>query len=329
MRPGAAAGAASVRVRAPARLHLGIFPLPGGGFGGLGVALRRPVAEVVARPARDLTASGPQAERALGAARAVAERCAPGAGAALAVVRDIPSHVGLGSGTQIDLAAAVAVARLWGVGAGPRELAPLVGRAQRTRVGTETFAGGGLVLYRAGAEPPAVRLDVPARWRFVVAIPGGASGFAGPDEARAFADLPPMERADVEAITAAIDRLLLPSLRAGDVAGVGAALEVIQARVGDYFAPVQGGRYRHPLGERLARAMRAAGAWAAGQSSWGPALFGLAESPGAARRIAAAARRVLEAWPQGGWAFVTAVSPGGAAVVVERWPQATDVVYSR
>ena len=49
----------SVRVEAPARLHLGMLDAAGGGtrrFGGLGVAVTRPAAVVEASPSAELAA---------------------------------------------------------------------------------------------------------------------------------------------------------------------------------------------------------------------------------------------------------------------------------
>ena len=64
----------TVRVEAPARLHMGMLDVAGSGgrrFGGLGVAISRPAAVVEASAAEDVSAEGADAERAL----AVAKRC--------------------------------------------------------------------------------------------------------------------------------------------------------------------------------------------------------------------------------------------------------------
>ena len=63
----------TVRVEAAARLHMGMLDASGDGerrFGGLGVAVRRPAAVVEATQSDDVTAEGPDAERALAVARA-------------------------------------------------------------------------------------------------------------------------------------------------------------------------------------------------------------------------------------------------------------------
>ena len=64
----------TVRVEAPARLHMGMLDASGDGprrFGGLGVAVSRPAVVVDATASDELTVEGPDAERAL----VVAQRC--------------------------------------------------------------------------------------------------------------------------------------------------------------------------------------------------------------------------------------------------------------
>ncbi|MDP9344416.1 MAG: hypothetical protein M3P44_01600, partial [Actinomycetota bacterium] len=62
----------TVRVEAPARLHMGMLDASGDGrrrFGGLGVAVSRPAVVVEASTSDELTAEGPDAERALAVAQ--------------------------------------------------------------------------------------------------------------------------------------------------------------------------------------------------------------------------------------------------------------------
>ena len=97
----------TVRVEAPARLHMGMLDASGDGprrFGGLGVAVSRPVVVVEATSSDELRVEGPEAERAL----AVAQRCLASFGGAtgahVRVLEAIPAHAGLGSGTKLALA---------------------------------------------------------------------------------------------------------------------------------------------------------------------------------------------------------------------------------
>src|ERR671938_160832 len=81
---------------------------------------------------------------------------------------------------------------------------------------------------------------------------------------------------------------LLPALVDGDVEEFGASLTRVQRLVGDAFAPVQGGRF-HPRAGTLVEALLRGGAAGAGQSSWGPAVYGVvgseAAGPALPRRV--------------------------------------------
>ena len=78
---------------------------------------------------------------------------------------------------------------------------------------------------------------------------------------------------------------LLPALVDRDLEEFGAALTRVQQLVGDAFAAVQGGRF-HPRAGALVEALLRAGAAGAGQSSWGPAVYGVVGSEAAGRELA-------------------------------------------
>ena len=124
-------------------------------------------------------------------AASLAHHRLPG-GARLCVHRTFPSHAGLGSGTQLALAVARALAEVHRVPTDARGLARSVGRAPRSAIGTWTFAGGGLVLEGGrrpeseDAAPLLARLPFPASWRCVVAVPHSARGISGIAEEVAF-----------------------------------------------------------------------------------------------------------------------------------------------
>jgi beta-ribofuranosylaminobenzene 5'-phosphate synthase len=182
----------TVRVEAPARLHLGMLAVAGDGvrrFGGLGVSVSRPAVVLEAQPADDLAVEGAEAERALTFARRCSEALGLEGGAHLRVVEAIPPHVGLGSGTKLALAVAQALAAVHGRTVDAPALAQAAGRAARSAVGTWTFALGGLVVeggVRADADGPApllMRHAVPDEWRIVLVVPEAEPGLSGVAEA--------------------------------------------------------------------------------------------------------------------------------------------------
>jgi beta-ribofuranosylaminobenzene 5'-phosphate synthase len=283
----------SVRVEAPARLHLGMLAVAGDGgrrFGGLGVAVSRPAVVVEARPADELSAEGADAERALMFAQRCHEALGLAGGAHLRVIEAIPSHVGLGSGTKLALAVAQALAALEGRTVDAPALAQAAGRAARSAVGMWTFALGGLVVeggVRRGAERPAPLLahhPVPEDWRTVLVVPRAEPGLSGVAEDEAFGQLTPSAERSA-AIAQLVLTSLLPALVERDVDEFGGALTGVQQLVGDSFADVQGGRF-HPRAGALVEALLRGGAAGAGQSSWGPAVYGVVGTEAAGRELA-------------------------------------------
>jgi beta-ribofuranosylaminobenzene 5'-phosphate synthase len=282
----------AVRVEAPARLHLGMLAAAGDGtrrFGGLGVSVSRPAVILDAQAADELSVEGAEAQRALAFARRCRDALGLPGGAHLRVVEAIPPHVGLGSGTKLALAVAQALAALHGRAVDAPALAGAAGRAERSAVGLWTFARGGLVVeggVRSGAERPApllVHHAMPDEWRIVLVVPKAEPGLSGVAEAQAFGRLEPSAERSA-AIAQLVLMSLLPALVERDVEEFGAALTRVQRLVGDAFAPVQGGRF-HPRAGALVEALLRGGAAGAGQSSWGPAVYGVVGSDAAGREL--------------------------------------------
>jgi beta-ribofuranosylaminobenzene 5'-phosphate synthase len=311
---------ASVFVEAPARLHFGVLDLRGAlgrRFGGLGAGVPAPSLLLEAGPADRLTADGPDAERALGFGQRFLAHHGLRGGARLTLHRAIPAHSGLGSGTQLALAVARALAELHGLPTDVVALAQAVGRGRRSAIGTWTFALGGFIVEggrREGADPIApllARFPLPPEWRCVVAVPSGAPGLSGEAEATAFEHLPPPAEREVEQVSHLVLMQLLPALVEADLAGFGAALTEVQRITGAWFAPAQGGVFAPGGSETLVRRLAEWGAAGVGQSSWGPAVYGLCGSEPEARTIAARASAVVG--PEG-QVFGGGFAPAGARV---------------
>jgi beta-RFAP synthase len=99
-------------------------------------------------------------------------------------------------------------------------------------------------------------------------------GLHGPDEIRAFASLPPIASEVTNWLCGLVLLGILPAVVEHDLAAFGAAVSELQARVGACFAPVQGGPYAVPVASAIAAELTGLGFVGAGQSSWGPTLFG-------------------------------------------------------
>jgi beta-RFAP synthase len=313
----------TVRVEAPARLHMGMLDASGRGarrFGGLGVGVRRPAVVLEATAADDFAAEGPDAERALAVARRCCDALGGGGppGAHIRVLEAIPPHAGLGSGTKVALATTAALAALRGAAPDPPAMARMAGRGARSAVGLWTFALGGFVVEggrRPGSDEPApllARHPVPDEWRCVLAIPAADPGLSGGAEEAAFAELRPDPDRSAR-IAQLVLTGLLPALVEHDVGEFGAAVTQIQRLVGEAFAPAQGGTF-HPRAGALVEALLRHGAAGAGQSSWGPAVYGVVGGEDEGRELA---RRLEPELGPGGVVEVVRFDNRGATVTVD------------
>jgi len=322
----------SVVVQTGARLHLGFLDLQGGlgrEYGSIGVALRKPRVVLEARRSpQGITVDGEPMARARSLAQTFAAHFGYHGGLRLILRESIPEHVGLGAGTQISLAVGAAIAALLNRRVDARELAELCGRGSVSGIGTAAFDQGGLVIDGGvvssartpvgrpaprSVPPVIVRHSVPKDWVFVVALPNQPQGLSGPEEREAFGKLPPVSPEHAGAISRMVLMQLLPALVEDDVTRFGQALTEIQRLVGDAFAPAQGGRFAAKVVANCIDAMLEAGAYGAGQSSWGPACYGLTRESDGIVQLEKAVKRVLDAG-SGGVVFASPVSNRGAII---------------
>ena len=316
-----------VYVKTPARLHFGLIDMNGDMrrfFGGLGVAIDRPNVILEAQTSETFFVTGEKTEQVTSLAKRFLETYRINADVSVHVEQIIPEHAGLGSGTQLALAVAAALAKLFHVKASIQELSLAMGRMKRTGVGTAVFDQGGFVVdggkrmnngsIISESFPPLIfRQPFPGDWKFVVAVPNVKKGLTKTEEKNAFGRLPPMPAEDVGRICRLTMMKLLPALVDRDIESFGDALTQIQVVIGGYFAGVQGGTFSSSAATAGLDFMKTCGAYGVGQSSWGPTVYGLVQGEEKAKKI----RVELEAFLQdrdGGQVFVANADNRGAII---------------
>ncbi len=287
----------SLHVATTARLHLGFFDLgagPGRRFGSLGLALDRPATRVSIAFANHSIAEGEESERSLRYLTALENGLGLPHRHALTVAEAIPAHAGLGSGTQLALAIGAALRARHGLAPDPRRDAALLGRGARSGIGIALFQAGGLAVdggrgSRNAPPPLLARLSVPEDWRVILVLDRAGEGLSGTKEVAVFATLPAMAASVSGRLCRLALMAALPAAAEDDLPAFGAAISEMQAILGDYFAPAQGGRFTsRAVAAALAR-LAEAGAVGIGQSSWGPSGFAFTRGEADAARLAARA----------------------------------------
>lgn len=283
----------SVTIKVPARLHLGFLDLSGDAvrrFGSLGLPLSEP--EMVATISRSIEThvEGPDSATAAEHLAALSDHLGIRTRHRLVIERSIPRHAGLGSGTQIAIAVASALRQLHGLPLDIGNDAILLGRGERSGIGIASFREGGLIIDAgkddSGKQPPVIaRLPFPEDWRVLLILDSAQDGLHGTDEIEAFRTLPPFPTASAGEICRQVLMGVMPALVERDLPAFGAAISEIQALIGSYFAPAQGGIFTSKRVEAAAGRLAEAGAVGIGQSSWGPTGFAFAPSAEAAYRM--------------------------------------------
>ncbi|MFP9191083.1 beta-ribofuranosylaminobenzene 5'-phosphate synthase family protein [Natronosalvus vescus] len=300
----------AVTVSAGARLHIGFQNLSLARerlYGGIGVGLEQPRVMVTATPAETVDVDDALAHEY--ATRAVEILDVPGV--ALTLEKRLPRHVGLGSGTQLALAVLAGVARAYGLEAAVREHAPALGRAGRSGVGVASFETGGFVVDaghptgRFTTERPAdgdwtvpplvANHRLPRDWRFLVVVPEADPGRSGADEDASMRTV--VDRADpaiADEVAGLLTRRLLPAAAEGRLEAFGEAISAIGQKNGVWYADVQGGVFRPPAGALVDSLSSNPVITGVGQSSWGPAVYGVTDASHTEEATAAAEAALQE-----------------------------------
>jgi beta-ribofuranosylaminobenzene 5'-phosphate synthase len=292
----------AIIVSTGARLHFGPLsyrPQQGRHFGGVGVMIEQPGVRLRAvRSERDaVLPAGATADRVRQFVQRYRESC-PGEwqppSCEFAIEQDVPTHNGLGSGTQLGLAVARSLSELAGeTSVRVEDLACRVGRGRRSAVGIHGFALGGLIVDAGHAAADeigalACRLALPSDWQVLLITPCGSSaGLSGAGEDQAFGQLGSMPLTLSERLCRLVVMDLLPAVQRGCFAGFSRAVYEYGRLVGEFFAPVQGGIFGHPQTDALVERLRAGGVCGAGQTSWGPTVFAFVPDVAAGGQIAA------------------------------------------
>ena len=323
-----------VIVQTPSRLHLALIDMHGGSGrvdGGVGITLDEPGILIEVRQSAALEVQGCDSvtgERIMDTALQVLEGLHAGGNISITVRNDYPSHIGLGSGSQLMLAVARAIAEIYGRTPTAKELALLVGRGGTSGIGTAAFELGGFIVdgghafgqngeksgFRPsaasrGVRPPPViaRHDFPSDWRILLAIPDLPAGASGTKESDIFRTHCPVPVGEVRELCHEILMRMLPGIVEKDLDLFGSSVNAIQ---GLGFKKIELSLQPQQIPELIER-LRSSGAACAGMSSFGPTVYAIGDTD--MRGLEQTARSFMNEH-SGGSTLITSARNKGAQV---------------
>ena len=293
--------------------------------GSVGVAIQEPRIVLKASHAPILKAKGKRSERILEYADIILKDAGIDKGVEFELVSDIPEHEGFGSGTQLALAVGSAISQLFDLNLSVDDIALTLARGKRSGIGIQIFKHGGFVVDgghrtdKPNSIPPLVfHSDIPENWFFVIGVPGIKKIFSGEVEKRAFQVIEPPPKSLIGEVARIVLIKMMPGLIENDVRAFGEAMTEIDYKVGEYWLKIQGGRFSHPLIEEGIEFILKSGVYGAGQSSWGPAFYGLVDGEKEAKRITEELWKFLNVEGKRGSAFYTKADNEGAKINITR-----------
>ena len=294
----------TVLVTAPSRLHFGMFSFGQPGerrYGGVGAMIDKPCLRVRISRARELEAVGLLTARAREfAVRYFDALAITDRGYHIEILAAPPNHVGLGVGTQLALSIIAGIRTLAGnPPLDAAKLAAIIGRGERSAIGTHGFDHGGLLVEAGKLEgeivsPLTAQVAMPETWRFVLVVPRDEQGIHGIDERRAFRDLPPVPKETTRELWRIASDRLVPAAESGHFDGFSESLYQYGLVAGLCFAKFQHGAFASERLQRLVREIRGMGVRGVGQTSWGPTVFALTSDEMAAQKLIQSLRALSE-----------------------------------
>ena len=312
----------SVSVSAPARLHMGFLDLSGSlqrHFGSIGVALNEPVTRLIMTPATTRKISGIENHRIANYLTLFCHAFDVPDTLHIELTHAIPSHIGLGSGTQMAIAIGAGLNAFYDLKLSVRDIAAVMDRGLRSGIGIGVFEQGGLVVDGGRGEntitpPMLAHFDIPEDWRFILVFDKRGQGLHGTAEIDAFKNLPPFPRAQAERLSYLLLMQALPAIAEKDIMRFGEVITELQRTVGEHFLPAQGGIFTSQDVAKSMQFFADAGAVAIGQTSWGPTGFCLVSDKEIAKNLVQQAQALFASTPLE-FNIVSARNHGGDIIV--------------
>jgi len=240
-----------------------------------------------------------------------------------------PSHVGLGSKTQLSLAIGTAISKLKNMDIPIEEITKMVERGGTSGIGWRGFETGGFIVdgghdYGIGKEKenflpssasgsanPALTIskyNIPENWRFVLVIPNVKPGAYGEEEVDIFKKYTPIPRDEVNEVSHQILMKMLPGILRNDLQCFGEGLKRIQS-IG--FKKIEISLQKQIVKDLL-KLFEKIGVKAYGMSSFGPSILGITDSDEEAEKLKETVEKYLNGI--GGHIFMCRPNNTGAKI---------------
>jgi beta-ribofuranosylaminobenzene 5'-phosphate synthase len=296
-----------LKIKTPSRLHITLIDLNGSlgrVDGGVGLALENPHLILTCNPGDDgvrVEFTNPDKispnrlkeyrDKIESASHKMMQFLGMESGFDFLVGETYPPHSGLGTGTQLSLAAGKLISKHHGQDIDAHSIGRVVGRGGTSGIGVAAFQQGGFIIdgghpkvmkskflpsSASQASPPPIiaRYEFPEDWKILLIIPRFEDRISGKKEVNIFQEYCPIPLPEVEKLSHLLLMKMMPAVAEGDLDAFGEALNSIQ---GIGFKKIEN-MLQNPVIGNIMESLRSAGAAGVGMSSFGPTVYAVTDT---------------------------------------------------
>ena len=270
-------------ISSPARIHLGFLelnPKADRVFGSIGLAISKYKTKLKVRSSKEFNISSFSKDYSKKAYEILGKltkhyNFSP---CQINIIESIPSHCGLGSGTQLSLLIGKALLQISKKKINIKKLALILNRGNRSGIGIGCFEKGGFII-DAGKQkqksiPPIIfNQKWPMEWKLLLIFDNKTSGIYGEQETQEFNKILNVDKNISLYNYKAVITKVIPSLFEKDFENFCLGIQEIQENTAKVFSKAQGGKYISKKIGKIFNHLEKKGIYGYGQSSWGPTGF--------------------------------------------------------
>ncbi len=199
----------------------------------------------------------------------------------ITVIKKIPTHIGLGSGTQQNLTVGHLISEFNNLDISVKEISELLNRGKRSGIGVETFTSGGFIV-DSGKKSRTLPLKIfstkwPKEWKIILITISKKKGLFGKDENKVFKNLKKNPRSFVEENCYATLMKIIPGILERDFLSFSEGIQTIQDNMSNFFYGLKN-EYGNKNLTQIFSYLKKQSYIGFGQSSWGPTGFVFCEN---------------------------------------------------
>ena len=200
------------------------------------------------------------------------------------VIKSIPSHSGLGSGTQLALSIATLISTFADIKISIDELAIILDRGKRSGIGIESFKNGGFIVdggkIKDSTKIPPILFNSnwPQNWKLILILDNSLRGIHGLKEKQEFKNIKKISSELSKENCRSLCLKILPSIIEKRFKEFCSGMQEIQNNTARIFSKAQGGLFTSKKISMIFDFIKHKKKICYGQSSWGPTSYIILEN---------------------------------------------------